>query len=81
MRIGSLLAEGEMILMADADGATTFNEFFKLREILIQISKQNQGHGMVIGSRYHLNANNNRNLFRSLIAIIYNRIITFIINI
>jgi len=52
VRMGMMKARGENLLFADADGATTFEDLVKLEEDLAKI--QVDGHGLVCGSRAHL---------------------------
>lgn len=55
VRAGMSIAQGERVLMVDADGATTFSELDKVWEKLESIVKEN-GHplAMTVGSRRHM---------------------------
>lgn len=47
-----MVARGDYVLMADADGATKFSDFELLEDQMQNIEKNN--HGLVVGSRAHL---------------------------
>jgi len=53
VRIGMLTARGKYVLMLDADGATEIKEFEKLVK-LMKDKCENNGLGIVVGSRNHL---------------------------
>lgn len=55
VRRGMLVSRGSRLLFADADGATTFSELSKLQNLMTRI-EDNDGHGVVCGSRAHLEA-------------------------
>lgn len=62
VRLGALCARGKTILMADADGATTFEDYSKLEKRLKQ-----EGVEIAVGSRAHLEEESiaKRSLFRT----------------
>jgi hypothetical protein len=49
---GMMCARGKYLLMADADGATKFSDYFRLQAAMTTIEKN--GLGFVVGSRAHL---------------------------
>jgi len=49
---GILISKGKLVLFADADGATQFQDLSLLEERLVKI--QTMGYGLVAGSRSHL---------------------------
>lgn len=53
VRIGMLSARGHMLLFADADGATKFQDFQKLEKFILDNADSNQ-YPVAIGSRAHL---------------------------
>ena len=80
MRLGVLAARGQMILMADADGATKFEDYEKLDAWIQTVVPKNPErlgtepfdsgrHPLAIGSRAHLEkeAIAQRSLFRTLL--------------
>ena len=52
VRKGMLRARGKYLLMVDADGATTISDIERLEDRMKKI--ENDGLGMVVGSRHHL---------------------------
>ncbi len=68
IRLGGLLAKGRSVLMADADGATNFKDYYKLQSLLTPMGSN----GLVIGSRHHLNAEVQRSFLRDILAKVYN---------
>ncbi|XP_026468576.1 dolichyl-phosphate beta-glucosyltransferase [Ctenocephalides felis] len=76
VRLGVQSTRGEMILFADADGATKFSDFDKLESILHMLKDSNDKEnllynqfGIVIGSRAHLQQESiaTRSLFRTIL--------------
>ncbi|KAI9297399.1 glycosyltransferase [Neoconidiobolus thromboides FSU 785] len=68
VRRGMLHAKGDLILFADADGATEFRDIDKLEMEMNKIIKD--GLGMVVGSRHHLKNSEavvNRSFLRNLL--------------
>lgn len=67
VRMGVLSSRGEHILMCDADGATKFEEFFKLYTEIKQMDNINGN--IVIGSRAHLEKDSiaKRSKFRTIL--------------
>ena len=67
VRRGVLVARGENVLFADADGATKFSDIVKLETKLKDIAAE--GHGLVCGSRAHLEKDSiaQRSLFRTIL--------------
>jgi len=68
VRMGMLRARGKYLLFADADGATTFSELSKLEKELGKI-ESGAGHGLVCGSRAHLQDESisSRSFFRTIL--------------
>ncbi|XP_073997218.1 dolichyl-phosphate beta-glucosyltransferase wollknaeuel [Rhodnius prolixus] len=76
VRLGVLSCRGAVILFADADGATKFQDLTKLEESLMEITKSNyisapekgaEVHALICGSRSHLEVESlaRRSLFRN----------------
>eukprot|EP01117_Protostelium_nocturnum_P020219 TRINITY_DN89_c0_g1_i1.p1 TRINITY_DN89_c0_g1~~TRINITY_DN89_c0_g1_i1.p1 ORF type:complete len:324 (+),score=75.24 TRINITY_DN89_c0_g1_i1:170-1141(+) len=67
LRRGFICARGDLILMADADGATKFSDYDRLESELKKITKN--GHGATLGSRAHLQqeAVAKRSIFRNVL--------------
>ena len=68
MRRGALVARGSKVLFADADGATKFADIWKMEEKLQNI-KDSNNHGLVCGSRAHLEKESiaQRSFFRTIL--------------
>ncbi|OQR77144.1 dolichyl-phosphate beta-glucosyltransferase-like [Tropilaelaps mercedesae] len=68
VRLGMLCARGELLLFADADGATTFEDCEKLEDVMAA-SRCKSAYSIVIGSRAHLQekAVAERTLFRTIL--------------
>jgi len=68
VRRGMLVSRGKHLLFADADGATTFSELAKMTSLMAKIENE-EGHGVICGSRAHLEADSiaNRSLFRTIL--------------
>jgi len=68
VRKGMLVSRGSTVMYADADGATTFSELSKVAAKLEEI-RDEQGHGLVCGSRAHLEQESvaQRSLFRTVL--------------
>mmetsp|Transcript_22142 Transcript_22142/g.39239 ORF Transcript_22142/g.39239 Transcript_22142/m.39239 type:complete len:325 (-) Transcript_22142:121-1095(-) len=66
---GMLHARGEYLLMVDADGATRMSDLDKLLEAIRDIKHPETGHGIVVGSRAHLEkkATAKRKWYRSIL--------------
>mmetsp|Transcript_5749 Transcript_5749/g.10148 ORF Transcript_5749/g.10148 Transcript_5749/m.10148 type:complete len:346 (-) Transcript_5749:50-1087(-) len=78
VRRGVMIARGNLILFCDADGATRFSDFQKLRSNLFRIMTRSQdpdqaySPAIVIGSRYHLNASVQRDFVRRFVSLVFN---------
>jgi len=68
VRRGALVARGSKVLFADADGATKFSDIWKMEEKLRNI-KNSDNHGLVCGSRAHLEKESiaQRSFFRTIL--------------
>lgn len=68
VRLGMLSARGELLLFADADGATKFADFHKLEAFMIE-NKKSDRPAIAIGSRAHLQNDSiaSRSLFRTIL--------------
>ena len=64
LKVGFSEARGDMLLMADADGATDWSEVSRFCRIL---EDDMNGKGVVIGSRAHLADGVNRTWFRAVL--------------
>ncbi|KAI1719352.1 glycosyl transferase family 2 domain-containing protein [Ditylenchus destructor] len=81
VRNGVLCSRGQLVLFADADGATTFSEFGKLERELRTLCNGSQSQlsepidwthpGMVVGSRAHLEKDSisSRSIFRTILMV------------
>ena len=69
VRRGMLVSRGKHLLFADADGATTFSEIAKLQSSMSKIENDQNGHGLICGSRAHLESDSiaSRSLFRTIL--------------
>jgi dolichyl-phosphate beta-glucosyltransferase len=78
------VAQGQRILMVDADGATTFSELDKVSQKLEEIVKQNSHPlAMVVGSRRHMEEEGKvqRKFYRKFISGVFKFIITVLLGI
>ena len=68
VRRGMLVSRGKLLLFADADGATTFSELAKLKALMAKTAND-EGHGVICGSRAHLERNSiaSRSVFRTIL--------------
>ena len=68
VRRGMLVARGQFLLFADADGATKFSEISKLQSALSKIQNEEE-FGIVCGSRAHLESDSiaSRSFFRTIL--------------
>ncbi|XP_022666465.1 dolichyl-phosphate beta-glucosyltransferase-like isoform X2 [Varroa jacobsoni] len=68
VRLGMLSARGELLLFADADGATMFEDYEKLEEVMVA-SRCKTAYSIVVGSRAHLEEKSvaERTLFRTVL--------------
>lgn len=73
VRLGVLSSSGELVLFADADGATKFEDFKKLEQCLKQTES------VAIGSRAHLEKESiaSRSLFRTFLMYAFHFIVWF----
>ncbi|KAL3265702.1 hypothetical protein HHI36_009905 [Cryptolaemus montrouzieri] len=74
VRLGMLSARGELLLFADADGATKFSDFAKVEDALKGLIKEKRSHlankmAIAIGSRAHLEKDSiaQRSIFRTIL--------------
>lgn len=69
VRLGMQSARGELLLFADADGATRFSDFGKIAEKLQEMCNDWKKEGIVVGSRSHLQeeAVAERSFFRNIL--------------
>jgi len=79
VRIGMLTAIGKYVLFLDADGATEIKEFEKLLKIMKE-SVENNGLGIVVGSRNHIIAEvvKQRKWYRNILMLVANFIVNTI---
>jgi len=72
VRRGMLVARGEYLLMADADGATRFSDIEKLEQCVQRIENARH-HGVVVGSRaqYHEVESERRVWYRNISHIVF----------
>ena len=63
-----MVSRGRHLLFADADGATTFSELAKMTSLMAKTENE-EGHGVVCGSRAHLESDSiaSRSLFRTIL--------------
>lgn len=72
VRAGVLDARGEIVLMADADGATVFSEIRRMEE---QIAA---GADVAIGSRVHLRGDEGRARLRAFVSAVFNWCVVYV---
>lgn len=68
LKVGMMLGRGKYLLMADADGATTFSDYERVEQGMNDIMKDD--FGIVVGSRAHLmntDTVTNRKWYRNLL--------------
>ncbi|KAL5011919.1 hypothetical protein ScPMuIL_010470 [Solemya velum] len=69
VRLGMFVARGQLLLFADADGATQFSDYQKLESSMQDMIKKNHSLAVVCGSRAHLEQDSvaHRSIFRTIL--------------
>ena len=80
IRMGVVCARGRLILFADADGATKFQDLKKLEDEMHSLDSTQEGMAIVCGSRAHLEKDSiaERALFRTILMVGFHFLVGFL---